>query len=118
MAIFSLSSERRQRAYYKEARDRMRRAEDALGIPIDLQIRTTQGMAGPKRRGPRVTFVQTLIFGLLIALNTFGLIFSGASARSEWQECEAMTDTALCDIKNMLDLTPEDEQASAVTSTA
>jgi len=73
MSILAL---RTQHEYYRAARSRMRRLEDALGLAADQRVDTTATMAG--RRHPRasVTAVTELLIAAIIAADIAGIIIT------------------------------------------
>lgn len=60
----TLAMNRTQHAYYRAARDRMRRIEQAINIPDDWRVDTTATLGGRKR----IASVSTLVTVLLVAI--------------------------------------------------
>ena len=60
-----------QHDYYRAARDRMRRVEEALDVPIDQRIDTTSTL-GDRRRTISVNQVVYLLMGTMAVANAVG----------------------------------------------
>lgn len=72
-APLSALAMRTQHAYYRAARDRLRRIEDTYGVPIEHRIDTTSTMGERPGRKVSVTQVIYLLFGALAAANAVGI---------------------------------------------
>jgi hypothetical protein len=75
-ACLSLFVVRTQHDYYRAARDRMRRIEVAVGVPVDQRIDTTATLGGRRRR----VSVNQLVYVLLGAVALGDLVGVGLIA--------------------------------------
>jgi hypothetical protein len=72
-AVLSIFVVLTQHDYYRAARDRMRRAEDAAGIPIHLRVDTTATL-GSRKRTASVNQVVYLLFAALAVADAVGAV--------------------------------------------
>ncbi len=70
-ATLSMTAVRTQHDYYRAARDRMRRLEEALRIPFDQRTDTTSTL-GDRRRAVSVNQVVYLLLGTITVANLVG----------------------------------------------
>ncbi len=70
-AMLSALAVRTQHGYYRAARDRMRRVEEALGVPFEQRIDTTSTL-GHRRRAASVNQVVYLLLGGMTAADLVG----------------------------------------------
>jgi len=72
-ALLSALAVRTQHDYYRAARDRMRRVEEAFGVPVDQRIDTTATL-GDRRRTASVNQVVYLLLGAIAVADVVGCI--------------------------------------------
>lgn len=66
-AVLSAVVVRAQHAYYRAARNRLKRVEEQVGIPPDQRFDTTSGLSGRPRRITVTQVVYLLLGGLALA---------------------------------------------------
>lgn len=71
-ALFSGFAIRSQHDYYRAARERMRRAEQAAGVADDLRVDTTSTLGG-RERLVSVTEVVYMLLGSMAVADTVGI---------------------------------------------
>ena len=77
-ALLSALAVRTQHDYYRAARDRMRRVEEALAVPPDQRIDTTTTLGGRKRVASVNQVVYLLLSSIAVA-NVIGCVIILAS---------------------------------------
>ena len=79
-ALSSLRVVTTQHGYYRAARDRMRRVEERLSIPMYLRFDTTKGLGG-KREGASVNFVIKFLLWSIAAADGVGVLMNVGNLR-------------------------------------
>ena len=72
-ALLSMAAVRTQHDYYRAARDRMQRVEEAVGVPSDQRIDTTATL-GSRHRRVSVNQVVYLLLGAMMVADVVGCI--------------------------------------------
>lgn len=75
--VLSYFITRTQHDYYRAARDRMRRVEDAVGIPADQRIDSTATLGG-RKRVVSVTQLVTLLLAAVATADVVGVVIIAA----------------------------------------